>query len=259
MQDDQFKVVCGPVIAGMIVFATLLFPSVGSATDLTVVTTPFPPYVVYHEDIDQATGPAVDVIRNVCMAADVNCKLRVEPWARAYEAALQTPNTLIFSIARRPERETQFKWIGTVAPYRVQLFSLIDHDVPFSDDWRSLTAFHVAGQMRDVKAQFLVEAGFDVIMAPSAEATIRMLYADRAMLVAGDSLSLPYRVERLGVDITQLTVVAEVPELSTDLYLAASRNTDDDVIALLRNALGGLKSSGNYDRIWMHSGLVVTN
>ena len=94
MQDDQFKVVCGPVIAGMIVFAALLFPSVGSATDLTVVTTPFPPYVVYHEDIDQATGPAVDVIRNVCMAADVNCKLRVEPWARAYEAAAKRAGPL---------------------------------------------------------------------------------------------------------------------------------------------------------------------
>ncbi|WP_033068842.1 substrate-binding periplasmic protein [Thalassospira australica] len=259
MQDYPSKVVLGPVLAGLIAYVAGFLPGVSSAGDITVMTTPFPPYVVYQEDTDQASGPAVDIVHRICEEAELTCLLRVEPWARAYETAKRMPNTLIFSIARRPDREEQFQWIGTVAPYHVRLFSLDGYDVPEVESWRRLQAFHVAGQMRDVKAQYLENAGFDVVKAPSAEATIRMLYAGRAELVAGDSLSLPYRAKALAVDDMRLKVVAEVPELSTELYLAASLTTDEIVVRSLRNALDALKRRGDYDRIWAIGGFVSSN
>ncbi|MFV1850642.1 MAG: substrate-binding periplasmic protein [Thalassospira sp.] len=223
------------------------------------MTTPFPPYVIYDEQTGIARGPAVDVISRVCMESQIRCKIRVEPWARAYETALQNPDTLIFSIARRPDREALFKWIGTVAPYHVRLFSLNDYAVPVVDDWHALVGFQVAGQMRDVKAQYLEDAGFEVMMAPSAEATIRMLFAGRAMLVAGDALSLPYRVAELEEDSTRLHVVASIPELSSELYLAASLATNDVVIDAMRAALEAIKQEGAYDRIWASSGILPSN
>lgn len=223
------------------------------------MTTPFPPYVVYDEQTGLATGPAVDVIGRICITSKLTCKVNVQPWARAYDTALNTPNTLIFSIARRPDREALFKWIGTVAPYHVRLFSLHAYGVPKVSDWRELKRFYVAGQMRDVKAQYLKDAGFEVLMAPSAEATIRMLYAGRTMLVAGDSLSLPYRVRALDVESERLQVVAQIPELSSELYLAASLETDDVLITTMRDALDGIKKDGEYEKIWAASGISPSN
>ncbi|WP_430472809.1 substrate-binding periplasmic protein [Thalassospira lucentensis] len=223
------------------------------------MTTVFPPYVMYSDQTGEASGPAVDTVRGVCLTAEITCNVRVEPWARAYATALETPNTLIFSVARRPDREDKFHWIGTVSPYHVRLFSLRESSVPEVADWHALSSFPVAGQLGDVKAQYLQNAGFDVEFVPSAETTIRMLYAGRAMLVAGDSLSLPYRVRALDIADEDLHIVAQIPELSTELYLAASLSTDALLVENLRQALDELKRNGSYERIWSLSGVAPTN
>jgi polar amino acid transport system substrate-binding protein len=259
MRDNQFWVVVRQMIARLAICFVMLLPFAVGATDLRVMTTPFPPYVIYDEDTHRAHGPAVEVIEQICQSSGMNCQILVKPWARAYAIALEHPNTLIFSIARRPDRELQFKWIGTVAPYQVRLFSVVGSGVPVVENWRELSAFGVAGQLRDVKAQYLEKAGFEVEMVPSAETTIRMLFANRAKLVAGDALSLPYRVRMLEEDSKRLQVVAIIPELSTDLYLAASLSTADRVVAQMRAALEDLKSDGSYDRIWIMSTALSTN
>ncbi|MDG4718193.1 MULTISPECIES: substrate-binding periplasmic protein [Thalassospira] len=259
MADKQFRVVIGRTAARLAICFGALFPCAAGAADIRVMTTPFPPYVIYDEDTHKAYGPAVDVINQVCMTSAMDCEIMVEPWARAYATAIENPDTLIFSIARRPDREMQFKWIGTVAPYHVRLFSIAGSGVPETENWRELSSYHVAGQLRDVKAQYLENAGFDIEMVPSAEATIRMLFANRAKLIAGDALSLPYRVRMLGEDSQRLQVVASIPELSSDLYLAASLSTDDAIVTRLRTALESLKADGSYDRIWAMSAVTRTN
>ncbi len=259
MKDNQVRVAIGQIVSRLTVWLGVLLPVAADAADLRVMTTPFPPYVIYDENTHMAHGPAVEVINQVCASSGMNCEIMVEPWARAYATALEQPNTLIFSIARRPDREMQFKWIGTVAPYQVRLFSVDGSGVPVTENWRELRAFHVAGQLRDVKALYLEEAGFDVEMVPSAEASIRMLFASRAELIAGDALSLPYRVRMLDEDSQRLRVVATIPELSSDLYLAASLSTEDAVVAELRTALEELKGDGDYDRIWAMSAIMPTN
>ena len=250
MSVNQSRVVAGRWLGWFVGGLAAVFPVLTFAADLRVMTTSFPPYVIFDEATNEAHGPAVDVINRICVLSQTNCEIHVEPWARAYATALEQPNTLIFSIARRPDRETKFKWIGTVAPYQVRLFALDRNGVQATDNWRELSDFHVAGQLGDVKAQYLQNSGFDVEMVPSAEATIRMLYAGRADLIAGDALSLPYRVRMLDVDSNRLKVVARIPELSSDLYLAASLATDDDAVEVLRAALDQLKNSGSYDQIW---------
>ena len=248
---------CIPVIrlmVAVVVFCGLSgWAARAGAQVVDIVTTPFPPYVVASEDSDFVSGPAVDVVRRICENADIECRISAQPWARAYAAAQNKPGTLIFSIARRPDREGLFQWVGTVSPYHVQLFSLRGSTVPLGTNWDALRTFRVAGQLKDVKAEFLQNHGFDVDFVPSAEATLRLLYAGRADLVAGDALSLPYRVQSLQYNVDILQVAAEIPELSTELYLAANRLTDPDIVTRLADALDELKQSGGYQRIWAES------
>lgn len=223
------------------------------AQTVDIVTTPFPPYVVVSEDSNYVSGPAVDVVRQICNDANIECRITAQPWARAFAAAQAQPDTLIFSIARRSDREGLFRWVGTVSPYHVRLFSLRGSDVPVGTNWDALKTFQIAGQLKDVKAEFLQNQGFDVDFVPSAEATLRLLYAGRADLVAGDALSLPYRAGSLQYNVDLLQVSAEIPELSSELYLAASRSTDPNIVTRLENALGELKKSGVYQKIWAQS------
>lgn len=215
---------------------------------LTVVTTPFPPYVV--EQGGLVSGPATEVVRQVCERAGAQCEFVAFPWARSFHLAQTDSNTLIYSLARNPERETRFQWLGTVSPYNVKLFALKDSIVPEVEDWRELAGYRVAGQIKDVKALYLANARFEVDFTATAENTIQMLYHDRVHLVAGDARSLPYRVEKMGLSLERLRVVADIPELSSDLYLAAHTQSPVEVMQRLTSCLKELKAEGAFDRIW---------
>ncbi|GGX66618.1 substrate-binding periplasmic protein [Saccharospirillum salsuginis] len=215
---------------------------------LKVVTTPFPPYVVDYEGL--VAGPATEVVREVCQRAGVRCEFHALPWARSYHLAQTEPDTLIYSMSRNAEREPYFEWVGTVSPYDVKIFAIRGSIVPEVADWRELAGFRVAGQLKDVKALFLAKAGFEVDFTGTAENTIQMLYHDRVHLVAGDARSLPYRVGQLGLPLEQLRVVADIGELSSDLYLAANSRMPVAVLQRLSGCLRSMKSDGAYERIW---------
>ena len=70
------------------------------------------------------TGPATKLLKAVLEQAQLDYQINVLPWARAYETAKQEKNTLIYSIARTPDREQQFYWLGEVLSLDYYLFGL---------------------------------------------------------------------------------------------------------------------------------------
>ncbi|MFH0966704.1 MAG: hypothetical protein V1862_03350 [Methanobacteriota archaeon] len=45
------------------------------------------------------------------------------PWNEAYKKAITDPNTAIFAIAKTPDRENLFQWVGPVLLYNISLYS----------------------------------------------------------------------------------------------------------------------------------------
>src|SRR4051812_45430465 len=91
-----------PFLPATLVFACLM----AQAQSIHVVTeTSYNTRVVD----GKVVGPVVDVVEASLKHARVDAiTVDAYPWARAYLLALREPNTVIFPIARTPERETQF-------------------------------------------------------------------------------------------------------------------------------------------------------
>lgn len=97
------------------VFAFLFFQtSVVSAQTLKAYTEEWPPYNFIHDN--EVTGIATDILKAACAGAKIQCEFHLVPWTRAYKTVQETPNTLIYSIARVPARESHFVWVGPVLP-----------------------------------------------------------------------------------------------------------------------------------------------
>lgn len=228
--------------------AQSLPPSTPDAAAVTILTTPFPPYV---SDSAEVGGIATTIVQEACHRANLACTITALPWVRAYEQAQSTPGTYIYALARTPERENRFVWLGAVAPYHVNLYRLRDRtDIPTSADPLTLRHWRVAGQTRDIKAVWLADHGFTVDWVSSAELTIRMLFGHRVDLVAGDALSLPLRAAALGYDPDALVAVAPVPAVSVPLYLAAHPDSPRGVSDRLRTALTALHEDGTWATLW---------
>lgn len=69
---------------------------------ITVVTEELPPYNMTLDG--KLTGIGTELVEAVMAEAGEAARIQSMPWARAYDTALNSPNVLIYSIARTPQR-----------------------------------------------------------------------------------------------------------------------------------------------------------
>lgn len=208
-----------------------------------VVTTVFPPYTVEESAAGRraAAGPATAIVRAVLAEAGVTAEIEVLPWARAYQTALHTPNTLIYLIARTPEREELFKWVGEVVDYDVHLYRSADRPDIAPADLAGAAKFIVGGLIKDVKTAFLERHGVPV--QPYADETngLMMLLRGRIDLMPSDAKAMAYRLEATGLPALAVVPVLRLDEVSRPLYLAFNRETDDGTVERFRTALAHVR------------------
>ena len=91
-------------------------------TDIVLLTENFPPYnmakngknFAQGENID---GIATDIVREIFKRTDITYSLTLRfPWERVYKLALENPGYGAFVMARLPDRERLFKWVGPIGP-----------------------------------------------------------------------------------------------------------------------------------------------
>lgn len=90
--------------------------------EISLVTEEYPPY--YYLENNKVIGISAEITGAVSKEARIPYTITLYPWARAYAMALHNRNVLIFSLARSPDREDLFKWVGVIASGQFCLFSL---------------------------------------------------------------------------------------------------------------------------------------
>ena len=91
-------------------------------TDLVLLTENFPPYNMAKDGKNFAKGEningiAADIVREMFKRAGLTYSLTLRfPWERVYKLALENPGYGAFVMARLPDRENLFKWVGPIGP-----------------------------------------------------------------------------------------------------------------------------------------------
>ncbi|MBU6951477.1 ABC transporter substrate-binding protein [Hahella sp. HN01] len=222
------------------------------AAEIKVVTTDFPPYSF--EESGEIRGMATEVVKAVLAKSGVGVSsFRVYPWARAYKLAQTEPNTLIYSIARSSEREPLFKWVGEIAPFRVNLYKLRSRSNITISSLEDAKRYVVGGEYQDIKQDYLVKQGFEVgkniVLMAEDELNIRMLFAKRIDLIPFSEFSLPIMLKQEGFSPAEVENVLTLDDISYNLYMACSLETPDATVDSLRLALQTLWDKGEIQAI----------
>lgn len=220
---------------------------------ITVVTEELPPYNMTVDG--QLTGMSTEVVRAVLEEAGLEGHFQSMPWARAYDIALNSPNVLIYSIARTPRREALFKWVGSLAASDWYLFSLPGRqfDLKSLEDARG---YQIATVKQDVGEQYLISRGFligrNLQSSNRYEHNYEKLKAGRVDLWISNELNAHYLV-RQATGNPDETAVAQlaIDDLggADGLNLAFSRDTPDELVERVRQALERVRADGRYDAI----------
>ncbi len=198
----------------------------------------------------RVAGSASEVVEATLARAGLDdAQIALYPWARAYDIALSEPNVLIYLIARTPEREALFRWVGEIMRIDYHFYKLrqrVDIRVPALE---AAKAYRIGVLRDDVRHQYLKAQGFQkiVVTAHNSDNFKRLLNGQV------DLVPMPER------DIVALCAASGVapdtvervftPNTATRLYMALSRQTDEQTSQRLRASFDQLRAEGVVARL----------
>ena len=244
------------------IFACLIIiASFSHAQTVRVVTEKLPPLQFIHDD-GSVTGAMVDIVKLLFEQSDINYHIDVLPWARSYQLALTEKNTIIFSMLKGKEREDKFTWIGKLFSINSYLVALKENSHITIDSINDAKQYSVGSIRKDLAESYLREHGFveekNLYLSSNYNVLWQMLFNKRTDLAFTNNILWKYEIEDTNLDPSQIRIVYKIPDIASDLYIAASLNTDQTIIDHLRKRLAHIKSSGQHQAILQKWQLTTT-
>lgn len=215
-----------------------------------VVTEITPPMQIMRNG--QLEGKAVDKVREVFALARLELDIQAYPWARSYNMVRKVPDTLIFPLARTPEREHLFVWLGVISNTRygfVRLKSRADISV---NDFISAKAYKTAVARDDATHQLLRNKGFvdgkHLILGANLDDNIDLLYKRRVDFIIGSPHIVSYIAKTLGYDDDDVELAIWLDDTPRPLYLAANRQTSPVLLNKLKRAFVSVEAVKLYQK-----------
>lgn len=229
--------------------ALLCAPHVLAAEPVTLLTEEYAPYAWTGRD-GKVKGISFDVVAEIFKRAGVASSApRILPWARAISIAERSADTCIYTMARTPERELLFKWIGPIAHIEWVLFArsadkIVIRDI---DDARRYT---IGTYIADASVALLRKHQLKVELASSDRANPQKLKLGRIDLWAVGQTPGLELMKQMGIKgMTPVYTLAR-----TDMFLACHKSMDDAAVERLNDALRSMYDDDTIGAIYRRHG-----
>lgn len=222
---------------------------------LRLVTEIYPPYQIKEEGSSRIKGMRVDTIREILALTDLSYDIKVMPWARSYKAALNTPNTCIFSAMRLPFRENDFHWVIPLGDTSSVVYVVKDrineyHIKKLSDLQHYITVVHREDAVEQLLRRLGYQEGKHLFVVSGWKQAIDLAIKRRADIIVGNDLIIAYYMQLANVSPDYLVPIFPIPQLKKmQHYLACNKNTSPEIIEKIQNAYDSAKSSGLIDDV----------
>ena len=227
------------------IILSLLCTSVAIAS-VRILTTEEPPtnYTVHGE----LTGITTDIVEAIKKRLNIETKIEVLPWARAFKIAKTERNTLIFTAGRSPERTAHgFHFIGPVVTRTHSLWSKSDSNfnITLLEDI-SKQQLRIGAMRGDWREKYFSNLGFEVDKTTDHYMSLRMLLIGRFNLMVSSDLEAPQVAKELDIDANKIKMA--FPFLKSSSYLIMSRDTPKTTVNLWNKAFTELQETDFFEK-----------
>lgn len=221
-----------------------------SARDLTYITEQYPPF--NFQENGKLQGISVDLLEKVWekMGLDLNKSIiKILPWTEGYQNVLDEKDTVLFAMARSPQREQLFKWAGPIAPFKTVIFAKKDRNIQIvsSEDLKK----YKIGVIRDDNAiQMLSDNGIkeeDLIIENTSTPIIDMLENGSLDAWAHGEIAGLWLIQQSGNNASDFSKPYVLG--LTDAYYGFNKETPDSIVQSFQQALDYLKSNNDANGI----------
>lgn len=156
---------------------------------------------------------------------------------------------MVYLIARTSEREALFRWVGEIMRIDYHFYRLRERSDIRVPDLEAAKAYRIGVLRDDVRHHYLQANGFIkiVVTAHNSDNFKRLLngQVDLVPMPERDMITL---CNEAGVDPDRVEK-AFTPNTATGLYMAFSRQTDDQTVLRAQAAFEQLQSEGTVTRL----------
>ncbi|MEJ1297118.1 MAG: transporter substrate-binding domain-containing protein [Candidatus Sedimenticola sp. (ex Thyasira tokunagai)] len=227
----------------LLVISFLLLPCSVNAQELTLITENAPPNS-YVEN-NKFTGRAVEIVQAVLKEIGMEGhRIHMYPWARGYKMLETKKNIALFATSRTQYRENLFKWAGPISDNEVNLYKLKSRkDIRFTT-FDDLKKYRVGGGRNDQKSQYLSSKGVALQTVNEDRQNIDKLFRGRVDVIPYSSTRISYDITKKGYDPKQIEMIGNLKEISTLIYVAFSKSTDDEIVKKFQGGFDAIKKKG---------------
>lgn len=230
------------LVASVIIFSVQPLLS----AELSILTENMPPLNYLKDGV--LIGPSVEIVKEIQKRVGSHEPIKVFPWARAYEMALEKENVVLFGMTRTKDREDKFKWIGPLSTKRDILVAKKGSGIVINRLEDAKKVKRIGTLRDDTRERLLKSYGFTNLESVSDEQkNAKKLAAGRIDLWAYKKPGLKTVCELAGVDCIEFEEVFHIRKI--DLSIAFSKKTSDSIVEKWRNAFNEMLNDGTIKRI----------
>ncbi|MNJ96708.1 L-cystine-binding protein TcyA precursor [compost metagenome] len=213
------------------------------------LTTELLPYS-YQEDTN-VTGASTDIIKEMLQRAEMIAEYYLWPRQRCLSVTETRENHFFYAIARIPEREDKYKWVGPLASADFIVVALESRDdIPETKDVETLRKYKIGAVTDSLEAVLMENKGFKVEKVKDQAQNIKKIKARRVDLFIGTKHQIKSLEDKYAVKLKKVSRVQDVP-----YYAAFHKKTSDQFITQFNQILNDMKKDGTTDKIYMKYGL----
>lgn len=241
----------------LMVIATLVMITgpAGAKDTITIFTEEFPPF--QYSENGKIVGASAEIVEAIMTMANVPFKVKSYPWARSYALVQEQPNTMIYSISRRPAREKLFKWAGIIVPSRYSVFALKSRPEVKIGELEDMKKYRIGTTIEDARESYLVGKGFELdkfdrISGKNANTQNYMKLKHKRIDLWPMPDAVAFHIAKGAGDNPTAVLQKAFPleEISKGgYYLAANLKTDPALFKKIKTALEKFTESDEYEAI----------
>ena len=214
---------------------------------IQVYTEQYPP-LTYRNNTGDITGFGTDVVLEIMKRNQSYYPIRVSLWSNAYELALLNPNFCLFTMDRTDQRENLFQWVGPIGSNVTYFYVRAGSGITI----KSIDEARALGSVGTVSSWFsdqhLRGLGFtNLVTASDPELMTRKLMNGEIDAFVCTNITFPSILRSLNYQYNQVEPAYQL--MSSDFYIAFSKNTPAATVFKWQQALDAAKQDGTYDSI----------
>jgi polar amino acid transport system substrate-binding protein len=222
----------------------LLFLNASSAQRLTVYCEEdFP--VQYYDKSGHLTGFSIEIVREIQKRLNIDGDVQVVPWSRGMDKLNNDPNTMLITMAKTPEREPLYQWVGPIISVDYGLYGKANSDIKIKSLEDAKKVKSIGVYRNDIRDQTLTRLGFkNLDRADSNTSSFKKLMIGRISLYAENKLG----AERIAISLGYRPNVIKLifPLFKSYLYFGVSRNTSPEIVQKWNDALSTMKKDETF-------------